>query len=367
MKNKYKRMFDSFSPVRDDEELLRAVLDRKVENKMAANKFSKKILIPVIAAAVLGATAVGASAAYRWSQAQALQKVFENEGNVNADFPKYDLNKLGGKPLSDVIEGDGYTIMTNGIAADDHTAYLFYDIVLGEGVDLTLGENEEWVSSIFPKLEIEWIKDYWGLNLENRDKLPTPQATGHSGLLGTEGNVLHMYSVFTISGITLPGKTLNYSYASLSRYNSLTKKSSDDLFSEHIDLAVDIDFVTTESVVVEPNKRVTLANGKTGTCTFAKVSPFTLITEINWDNFDEKPTEDLVVFNSNGRFDVYSATVDAMMASLKVKFKDGTVKNINAFAVNNGSAGGALRLAWEYPVDVDQVASVTIGDAEIEF
>lgn len=366
MKNNYKAMFDDLAPVMDDKELLQAVLDRKAENKMAA-KFSKKIFIPVIAAAVLGATAVGASAAYQWSQAQAVQKVFENEGNVNADFPKYDLNKLGGKALNDVIECDGFTIKTLGIAADEHTAYMFYDIIFDEGADYSLGENEKWVCTFFPHLEIQWVKDYWGLNLENRDKLPSPHLSGYSSTIEAEGNVFHMYSVFTLSGITLPGKTLNYEFSSLSRYNTVTKESSGSFSVSENSLAIDVDFVTTESITVNPNKRVTLNNGKTGTFTFAEVTPFTLIAEINWENLDENPGDELVAVNTNGKFEVYSPTLDAMMASLKVRFKDGTVKDINAFAVGNESGPGALRLAWEYPVDAEQIASVTIGDVEVEF
>lgn len=370
MSNKYKKMFDCFSPVRGDDELLKAVLDRKAENKMAS-KFSKNIFIPVIAAAVLGVTAVGASAAYQWSQAQAVRKVFENEGNVNADFPKYDLNKLGGKALNDVIECDGFTLKTTGIAADDHTAYMFYDIVFDEGFDYSLGEDEKWSCLFYPHLEIDWIKDYWGLNMENRDELPNPHATGHSGLLGTEGNVLHMYSVFTISGITLPGKTLNYDFMSLCRYNTVTEEVGDDLSGDGADLYVNIDFVTTEPVVVKPNTRVTLPSGETGMFKFIEVTPFTLVTDIDWENYesgiDLNNINNVVMVNTNGKFSVESPTMDRLMASLKVEFKDGTVKDINAFAINNGSAGGALRLAWEYPVDAEQIASVTIGDVVVEF
>ncbi len=385
MKNKYKAMFDDLAPVRGDKELFQAVLDRKAENKMAA-KFSKKVFIPVIAAAVLGTTAVGASAAYQWSQAQALQRVFEKEGNVEADYPTFDLNRLGGKELSDVIECDNFTIKTTGIAADEHTAYLFYDLIFDEGYDCSLAENEEWQCSVFPRLEIDWIKEYWGLGLENRDDSPGVHSGGHGGVLDTEGNVVHMFSVFTISGITLPGKTLNYEGMGPYRYNSATKETVEDLSGE-FGFSVDIDFVTTKSVSVKPNKRVKLASGEEGTFTYAEVSPFTLIAEVDWDIFEQKfngnegnlsPEEreerlkeleaaENSSFMTNGKFEVNDAMLDEMMASLKVKFKDGTVKDINAFAISNHSAVGAMRLAWEYPVDVEQIESVTIGDAEIEF
>ncbi|MDE7230066.1 MAG: hypothetical protein K2N56_06250, partial [Oscillospiraceae bacterium] len=349
MKNNYKSMFDDLAPVMGDEELLKAVLDRKAEKNMGTRKFSKNIFIPVIAAAVLGATAVGASAAYQWNHAQAVQKVFENEGNVDAEFPKYDLNKLGGKELNDVIQCDGFTIKTLGIAADDHTAYMFYDIVFDEGTDLSLSENEKWICTFYPHLELEWIKDYWGLNLENRDELPSPHMSGHSESFGVDGNVLHMYSVFSLSGITLPGKTLNFEFSSLRRYNTVTKESRGDFSVVDNSLAVEVDFVTTESVVVKPDTRVTLPSGETGMFKLIEVTPFTLVTDIDWDNPDSGINNDDMV-STNGKFSVEPIT-DRLMTSLKIEFKDGTVKDINAFAVDNGSAGGALRLAWEYPVD----------------
>ena len=52
MKNRYKKAFDEISPMRSDEELLRAVLDRKAENMKITRKIGKKaIAIPVAGSA----------------------------------------------------------------------------------------------------------------------------------------------------------------------------------------------------------------------------------------------------------------------------------------------------------------------------
>lgn len=347
-------MFDSFAPVREDEELYKAVLGRKAENKMA---FSKKVIIPVIAAAVLGTTAIGASAAYQWNQAKAIEQTV----NSSVDYPKFDLYKLGGKELNDEIKCDGFTVKPLGITADEHSAYMFYDIIFDEGFDYSLGENEAWVSSFYPHLEVSWVTEYWGTQLENRDSLPDPHMRGHAEMINAEGNVAHMYTVFNLTGITLPGKTLNYEMHGLYRYNTETRETvGDDLLGDSsVELSVDVDFDTVKTVTLNPNKRVTLSTGDTGTFKFIELSPFTLNTEVEWDNYEYDPDDDNV-YNTNGKFDTYEPIADAKLASLRVKFKDGTVKDINAFAVYNGSS-----LAWEYPVDVEQIASVTIGDCEV--
>lgn len=370
MRKEYKELFDKLSPVRGDDELLKAVLDRKAENNMGTKKFSKNIFIPVIAAAVLGATAVGASAAYQWSQAQAVQKVFENKGNVETDIPKYDLNKLGGKALNDVFEGTGYTIKTTGVAADDHTAYLFYDLIFDEDFDYALGESEKWICTFFPHLEMDWIKEFWGNRGDQNQDAVHPTARGDSGTLGVEDNVFHMYSLFTISGITLPNKTLGFDFMGLCRYNTVTKESEDDISkadeSKDRVIPVTIDFVTTESTIVKPNKRVTLESGLSGELTYAEISPFTLSTRILWDEHEETAVEDKSSLK-NGKFEISGPVLDEIMTSLKIKFKDGTVKDINAFAANNYSNCESLMLAWEYPVEVDQIESITIGDVDVKF
>lgn len=359
MRNQYKEMFDGFAPARGDEELLKAVLGRKAENKMA---FSKRIIVPVIAAAVLGTTAIGASAAYQWNQAKAIEQTLDSSAEA-IDYPTFDLYKLGGKELHDEIKCDGFTLKTVGISADEHSAYMFYDIIFDEGVDHSLGENEKWVADFYPHLETSWVMEYWGPALENRDSLPDPRMRGNGGTIYSEGNVFHMYTVFNLTGIKLPGKTLNYEMIGIQRYNTVTDKAvGDDLLNGgSVKLSVDVDFDTAKTMTVNPNKRVTLSNGDTGTVKFIELSPFTLNIETALDNYKPNLSEDPKVYNTNGKFDVYSAATDAKLASLRVKFKDGTVKDINAFGVYNGSS-----LAWEYPVDVDQIASVTIGDCEVE-
>ncbi len=366
MKNNYKAMFDDLAPVMGDEELLKAVLDRKAKNKMGV-KLSKKIFIPVIAAAAMGATAIGAGAAHQWSLGHSIEQVIESGGgSLNVDYPKYDLYKLGGKELNDVAECGGFDIRALGIAADDHTAYLFYDIVFDESFDYSLGDNEEWSCWVAPFLDPLWAMDYWGIDLEKRDELPHPSMNGHTGVLGTDGNVVHMYSVFTISGITLPGKTLKYECSGLYRCSAETKDCVGESLGGFMEgFSVDIDFETAGSRVVKPNKSVKLVTGEIGTIKFVEVSLFMFYAEIDWSNLD-RITYPANRTNINGKFDVENPTLDTWMASLKIKFRDGTVKDINTFAISNSSsASDALKLAWEYPVDVEEIESVIIGNVEV--
>lgn len=382
MKNKYKQMFDSFAPVRGDEELLRAVLDRKVENKMAANKFSKKIFIPVIAAAVLGATAVGASAAYRWSVQQGVRDIIDSK-TTDVDYPKFDVNKLGGKELSDVIKCEGFDIHLKGIAADEHTAFLLYDLVFDEGFDYSLGENETWSCGLYPHLEVQWIVEYLGMRGNDHPGEPNPSPSSDSGFLGMEGNVAHLYSKFNISGITLTGKTLDYSAYSLGRYNTVTGEYEEVVDFDEMSALVTIDFDTMgDSVSLKPDKKITMSDDKTGTLTFAGIAPFTLTVRVDWDHLDDSDKSgEPVQYNENGKFAKNDQEADYLLKTLKVKFKDGTVKDISAFSIANGGSGKvewmsdddvritkystSLNLVWEYPVDVTEIASVTIGDVEL--
>lgn len=380
MRKEYKELFDKLSPVRGDDELLKAVLDRKAENNMGTKRFSKNIFIPVIAAAVLGATAVGASAAYQWSQAQALQNVIDKTVTNKADYPTFDLNKLGGKVLNDVIECDGYTIKTIGIAADQHTAYMFYDIVFDEDFDYSLNKGEKWGCAFHVRSNIDWVKEYWGTMGNRNTDAPDPTWTGYNGFLGMEGNVAHLYSTFTMSGLTIGGKTLEYeNHFGLQRIDSAGKYEVVDESSDGAAFSVDIDFVTEgNSVTMKPDSKVSLSESQTGTLKHVELTPFSVFARVHWDfEGKEYDREYPVKYNSNGKFEQYMYETDAILASLRVTFKDGTVKDISAFVMDNshtsdhadknGIRETDIAVCWESPVDVDQIASVTIGDVEVEF
>lgn len=379
MRNQYKEMFDGFAPVREDEELLKAVLDRKAENKMAA-KFSKKIFIPVIAAAVLGATAVGASAAYQWNQAHAMQQVLENNGADNANYPKFDLNKLGGKELNDVLEFDGYDIKTVGIAADGHTAYLFYDIVFDEDFDYELGENERWTCNPHVLPNLDWVKEYMGVRGDRHTDEPEPGWRDSNGFLGMEGNVAHCYNTCTMKGLTVGGKTLEYEcHFGLARID-VTDSSKFEVVDEScagVQFSATIDFDTTGNTkTVKPDSKVTLSDSKTGTLKHLEVTPFSLFARVDWDHIVENSSVHDTEYNNNGKFTQFSYESDELLTALRVKFKDGTVKDITAFVIDESGSKmsnvtdvyfTSLAICWESPVDVDQIASVTIGDVEVEF
>lgn len=382
MRKEYKELFDKLSPVRGDDELLRAVLDGKAENNMGTRKFSKNIFIPVIAAAVLGATAVGASAAYQWSQAQAVQNVIDKTAANKADYPTFDLNKLGGKALNDVIECDGYDIKTIGIAADQHTAYLFYDVVFDEDFDYSLKDNEKWGCVFHVRSNLDWVMEYWGTMGDRHTDEPDPTWKSRSGFLGMEGNVAHFYSTFTMSGMTLGGKTLEYqNYFGLTRYDK-----NDDMNYETVDessrdvvIPVSIDFPAEgNSVTVKPDSTVKLSEEQTGTLKFVELTPFSVFARVHWDFEGEKyDMNNPVTYKNNGKFEQTMVETDTLLAMLRVKFKDGTVKDISAFVMDNsrtsdhadknGIRETDIAICWETPVDIDQIESVTIGDVEVKF
>lgn len=376
MRNQYKEMFDGFAPVREDEELFKAVLGRKAENKMA---FSKKIVIPVIAAAVLGTTAIGASAAYQWNQAKAIEQTL-GSGAGNVDYPKFDLYKLGGKELNDVLEFDGYDIKTVGVAADQHTAYLFYDVVFDEDFDYALDEGEKYQCTFHVRPNLDWVKEYLGVKGDRHTDEPDPGTNGTSGFIGMDGNVAHFYTTFTMTGMTIGGKTLEYEcHFGLKRYNEAAPddpETVDDACDGSV-VSVDIDFETEgNSIVKKPDNKITLSETQTGALKYLELTPFSFFARVDWDyKTAEYDPKDPVKYNTNGKFVQYAYETDALLTSLRVKFKDGTVKDISAFVVDNSGTRYSnladnsktdIAVCWAIPVDVEQIASVTIGDCEVE-
>lgn len=447
MKNRYTEMFERFAPVKSDEELLKAVLKRKAENNMSEKKFGRKaIIIPAAAIAVFAVTTVSVSAAYQWNQKQALEEVLnsnaEGAGDNGLDFTKLDLNKVSGKELTDEYDYDGFKVKLNGVAADEHTAFLFYDIVFDEDFDYTLEENEEWWFSFYPRADIQWIIEYRGPRGDLHPGEPDPSSTGTTKFLGMEGNVARMCNVFSLSGISLEGKTLNYQAYYLGKTSNAgtdNEKSETVVdIKEDNSVSVTIDFNTSAfTKSVKPDKTVTLSNGEVGKLTFVGVSPFMVSARIDWETPDadengntSEPVgtesgnaaahdseesitnyiiadENTSALDGNESWDVRAITTDELARTesgddgviatasdggesitssllketIKVTFKDGTVKGVTADVLlddagsshTNGDNGKIIArssspwFVWDYPVDVEQIASVTVGDVTIDF
>ena len=211
MENQYKRLFDSITPIKSDEELLMAVLDRKAEKMSSKKKFSKKaILIPAAAAALLGTTAIGVSAAYQWNLPAAFEDLFRNrfeEYNSTSDAKiknvMFDFSVIG-KELDLTYNFNNFDVVIKGIAADEHSAYLLYDVVFAEDYDCALTDDEEWFVNLHPNIDMSWLMNYSGEM--------TPAADWRNGFMNMEGNTAHCFVTINISGISMQDKPLVYSF-----------------------------------------------------------------------------------------------------------------------------------------------------------
>ncbi|MDE7234500.1 MAG: DUF4179 domain-containing protein, partial [Ruminiclostridium sp.] len=122
MKNRYKKAFDGISPIRSDEELLRAVLDRKAENMKTTRKIRKKaIAIPVAAAVLLGVTTVGVGAVYQSDLTAAFEAVFRNRSETYSEKADsgIDFSRIGTE-IGESWCGEGYTLTIEGAVADEN-------------------------------------------------------------------------------------------------------------------------------------------------------------------------------------------------------------------------------------------------------
>lgn len=129
MKNRYKKAYDEISPIRSDEELLRAVLDRKAENMKATQKIGKKAVIIPVAAVMLAVATVGVGAAYQWDLSAAFEGLFRNR-NENAESG-IDFSRIGTE-IGESWRGEGYTLTIEGAVADERNAYFYYTLAFGE-------------------------------------------------------------------------------------------------------------------------------------------------------------------------------------------------------------------------------------------
>lgn len=359
MGNQYKRLFNSIAPIKSDEELLKAVLDRKAEKNMSPKKkFSKKaILIPAAAAALLGTTAIGVSAAYQWNLPAAFEDMFRDRfeqyngtSDVKTKNVMFDFSVIG-KELDLTYNFDNFDVVIKGIAADEHSAYLLYDVVFAEDYDYALADGEEWALNLRPNIDMSWVMNYSGeMN---------PAVGSTNGLINMERNTAHCFSTVNIAGISLQDKPLVYSFDSLVR-SSGDKK--DILGLEETKFSVDLDFyLSGNSVKLRPNESVTLAGGETGTVNYIGLSTFGVELNVEWD--------DKQIADENK-----GDLCEKLKNSITINYKDGTTSDNTAFTANyvdgSGSRFGSLNdsyysgvlLSWVYPVYMRDIESITIGD-----
>lgn len=359
MENQYKKLFDEIAPIKSDRELLKAVLDRKAEKNMSSKKkFSKKaILIPAAAAALLGTTAIGVSAAYQWNLPAAFEDMFRerfdqyNGENDAAKNVMFDFSTIG-KELDLTYNFDKFDVVIKGIAADEHSAYLLYDVVFAEDYDYSLAKGGEWALNLRPNIDLSWVRGYSG----EMD----PSVDMENGFLNMEGNIAHCFSTVKISGISMQDKPLVYSFDSLIR---TTGDNKDITELEETKFSVDMDFeLWRNSVRILPNEKITLESGETGMIDYIGLSTFGVELDVEWtgDMLSEENKEDMC---------------EKLKNSITINYKDGTTSRDTVFTAeylgsglrkmhtrSGDSYSTSVLLSWVYPVYMRDIDSITIGD-----
>lgn len=356
MKREYNAMFDKLVPQKSDEELLRAVLSGKADIMNENKKRKRKaIIIPALVAATLCATTVGVSAAYNWNIGAAIEDIFKLNSDVTSnaepDFNSFDFEALGGKELSDVIRFDGYVVKMRGVAASVNTSFFVYDVVFDENYDYALGEGEKWLLPITPAYEPGLPKDDFDMS----------GSYSEAGFLGMDGNVAHCFGKVK-TDIPVQGKTMI-----LSLCNAVREKAdgSNDraIAPTKTSYTVKFDFdAAATSKVIKLNEHITADNEYTGMLTEIVVSPFEVKMRFIWDT---------PINNISNNIDDQLET--HLSKTIQVTFKDGTVKDINSFSLQNVEISGTeqiepiyysvsvLSMEWKYPVNSSDIVSVAIG------
>ncbi len=381
MKTEYNAIFDKLTPQKSDDELLRAVIAQK-ENTMngKTKKRSKKtIMISALIAAALAVTTVGVSAANGWNLTGAMSDVMRNifgKKNelqpVGDTFKQLGFENLKGKELWRDLPFQNYYISLKGVAADKYTAFLIYDIEFDNDFDCELKPGEEW-NALWTQTNLyEWDSEAKG------DK---PLSWGHyqNGFLGMDeateetGAIAHCYTEI-VTGHPLQGKTMKLSFDGLSRIKA--DGTEEQTTTENCEYSVTFDFDTeANSKTLTPNKKFSSEELGGGKITSITASSFGLAFDALWDD-RVKTSEYIGSFNESADNGGDERWEEAL--GFKVLFKDGTEKGLEALEggrvgsfvlddLDDGKMKTSMFPHWKYPVNVDDIVSVTLCGETFKF
>lgn len=379
MKKRYNALFDKLAPQKSDEELLYAVLDRKAENMKNSKHFAKKVIIIPAAAAALLCTTVGVSAAYEWNIPAAIADIFgRNSENIpdGVNFKDFNFTTVGGKELNDVLKFDGYEVQMKGVAADPHNMLLFYDVAFDNEMS---EESMEKFAAMYAIADLSLFVDY-NRNLSAAGTSDDPvfskewswkhihMATqSHKLYLGSDGNIAHYCFKYTVSGASLSGRSVTL------EVGNMESLASDG--AERTNYTLDLGFVDdSDCLDIYQDNAITLSTGVKGNVSHIQLTPFSVCFRVDWG---EQPVESP---DENGNISANALDVNAIYNEFKVKLKDGTIMDANAFGTfGNGaersytteSPNGTSVYAqdpifeWAYPVNIADVEALIIGTTTV--
>ncbi|MBD5384741.1 MAG: DUF4179 domain-containing protein [Ruminococcaceae bacterium] len=406
MKEKYNALFDKLAPQRSDDELLRAVLDRKAVN-MSDSKEKKKLgrkfaIIPAVAAAMMICTTVGVAAANEWNIPAALGSLFDkspktSDGESEFEFGDFDFNEFGGKVLDQRYERDGYAVQMRGVVADMHSALIFYDVILDEGhiftipldngevFEYTYTEGDEvyvtmWQES-FSDLSNKYIDQIWNIDdsfdFDEFKKVFVKMDYHYENImLEKEGNIFHCVHREDMKILSYKDEELDYKIMGL--HAGTPDCAYNDDLNEDI-LPIKFDFVReNDEITVDGNAPFSISSGENGAVTSVHMTSLAIDLYVEWENGPlGLPSPDVV--DDPEKAQIYKDEMNKVYPEIRVRFKDGTVadNNILSWDSERYSSGYGidgqnrvtiqnLLLHWKYPVKVEDIDAIIIGDGEFK-
>lgn len=387
MKERYNALFDKLAPVRSDDELLQAVLDRKAEKMKHSNHFLRKaIIIPVAAVSLALCTTVGVSAAYDWNIPAAIADIFgKNSDKIpeGVSFKDFNFTTVGGRELSDTFAFNGGEIALKGVAADPHSVMLFYDVTFESEVS---EETREKLGGLYFVADLSLYVDYRrNLAAAGTDDDPViskEYSWKHIDMkhrqqtlyLGSEGNTAHYCIKEATSGASLAGRSVTLEVGRLSiDENGEVTYGANDTTREY---TLDLSFVEDSGCVdIYEDHEIALSSGVKGNVSHIQVTPFSVGFRVLWDEQRvEAPDE-------NGNVSAGALDVNTIFDEFKIKLKDGTILDETAFRpfvdVENRTFKSQTNDAgvevyaqdaifeWLYPVEVSEVEALMIGTTTV--
>lgn len=343
MKNRYKKAFDEISPIRSDEELLRAVLDRKAENMKATQKIGKKAVIIPVAAVMLAAATVGVGAAYQWDLSAAFEGLFRNRNeNANLDMEfnvgsDIDFSRIGTE-IGESWSGEGYTLTIEGAVADERNAYFYYTLAFGE--DFPCDYAHEDVREGTGKFD--WLIDLNTVELVSDGEPLNIGATvgGNDCKWLDENTVQGVFSVYS-SETSLTDRELTLTVGGIFR-DKVKDGAPFDRQEVTCGLSVELFFdgdSVYKPVMVEPNEKI--GNG--------------MIDELTVSSFSAE-----YILSGDLNF------MDPALSYLSLTLRDGTVIELSDMMSSTADGKIQCHVNFLYPVNPAEVASFRIGETVVD-
>lgn len=131
-KNTFESAFADIAPKASDEEFARKILNAPDRQKPRA-RHKKAVVIPIAAATAaivtLTASAAGGLDLFGVFQGYFSQRTEQSDADPNGTAPNVNLSAASMTAVDEVFDVSDYTVQVNGLIADSHYVYLYYDII----------------------------------------------------------------------------------------------------------------------------------------------------------------------------------------------------------------------------------------------